>query len=173
MKAAYLFGPRDVRIVEREPLALRADDVRVEVAYSGICGTELHLYGGMIFGTPMTEPAAALTEPLACAIRAVDRSEMRTGDRVCVIGAGPIGLFVVAMAKAAGASTLIVSEPRAARRALAERLGADIVVDPTDGSLDGVVRDATHGMGADVVFEAVGHPSTVEQAIGVAAPGGT
>jgi 2-desacetyl-2-hydroxyethyl bacteriochlorophyllide A dehydrogenase len=254
MKAAFLFGPRDVRIVDKEPLPLRPEDIRVEVAYSGICGTELHLYGGMVYGQASTEPqalghefsgrvievgsevttlrlgdrvtaipggpcyqcelcrigkpsmcpnrvslrsgawaptialpariawrlpdnvsdrAAALTEPLACAIRAVDRSEMRVGDRVCVVGAGPIGLFVVAMAKAAGASTLIVSEPRAARRELARGLGADIVVDPTSEDLDAVVRDATRGMGAEVVFEAVGHPVTIEQAIAQAAPMGT
>lgn len=254
MLAAYLYGPGDVRIVEREPLPLRAEDVRVEVAYSGICGTELHLYGGMIFGQAATAPqplghefsgrvvevgadvttlavgdrvtaipggpcyqcelcrlgkpsmcpnrvslrsgawaptialpariawrlpddvsdrAAALTEPLACAIRAVDRSEMRVGDRVCVVGAGPIGLFVVAMAKAAGANTLIVSEPRAARRELARRLGADVVVDPASQDLSAIVRDATRGMGAEVVFEAVGHPATIEQAIAQAAPMGT
>ena len=56
MLAAYLYGPRDLRLVERDPLPLRPQDVRVEVAYSGICGTELHLYGGMVFGAPATEP---------------------------------------------------------------------------------------------------------------------
>ena len=254
MKAAYLFGPRDVRIVEREPLPLRPDDVRVEVAYSGICGTELHLYGGMVFGAPATAPqpvghefsgrvvevgpavtslavgdrvtaipggpcyqcelcrigrpsmcpnrvslrsgawaptialpaqiawripddvtdrAASLTEPLACAIRAVDRSEMRSGDRVVVVGGGPIGLLIVAIAKASGAHTVVLSEPRAFRRELGLKLGADLGVDPTQEDLTAIVRDVTRGMGADVVFEAVGHPRTVEAAIGIAAPGGT
>jgi 2-desacetyl-2-hydroxyethyl bacteriochlorophyllide A dehydrogenase len=254
MQAAYLYGPRDLRLVEREPLALRPQDVRVEVAYSGICGTELHLYAGMVFGAPATAPqalghefsgrvveigaevtslaigdrvtaipggpcyqcelcrigrpsmcpnrvsirsgawartlvlpaqitwrvpddvsdrAASLTEPLACAIRAVDRSELRSGDRVCVVGAGPIGLLVAAIAKASGAHTLIVSETRAFRRTLAERLGADRTVDPAADDLAAAVREATGGMGADVVFEAVGHPRTIEQAIAVAAPGGT
>lgn len=254
MLAAYLYGPRDLRLVEREPLELRPEDIRVEVIYSGICGTELHLYGGMVFGTPATEPAAlghefsgrvvevgqavttlrvgdrvtaipggpcyqcelcrigrpsmcphrvsirsgawaptlvlpariawripddvsdragALTEPLACAVRAVDRSEMRNGDRVVVVGGGPIGLLIVAIAKASGAHTVVLSEPRAFRRQLGLRLGADLAVDPAADDLAAVVAEATRGFGADVVFEAVGHPRTVEQAIALAAPGGT
>jgi 2-desacetyl-2-hydroxyethyl bacteriochlorophyllide A dehydrogenase len=254
MLCAYLYGTRDLRLVDRPPAEVGSDDIRVAVSCSGICGTELHQYAGMVFGAPATEPrpfghefagrvvevgadvtaftvgdrvtaipggpcnqcelcrigrqsmcpnrvslkggswaptivlpaqiawrlpdevsdrAGALTEPLACAIRAVDRSTMRTGDRVCVIGAGPIGIFVAAMAKAAGASSLIVSEPRAFRRDLAKRLGADLTVDPTTQDLRSAILDVSRGMGADVVFEAVGLPQTIEQAISLAAPGGT
>src|SRR5574342_17350 len=69
MLSAYLYGPGDLRLVEREPLPLRPNDVRVEVIYSGICGTELHLYGGMVFGAPVTTLAI--------------------GDRVTAIPGGP------------------------------------------------------------------------------------
>src|SRR5215472_3763075 len=58
MQAAYLFGTRDLRIIDREPLPLRPEDVRVAVACSGICGTDLHVYGGMAFGRAPTEPVA-------------------------------------------------------------------------------------------------------------------
>jgi len=92
---------------------------------------------------------------------------------VCVVGGGPIGLFVATVAKASGASFVLVSEPRAYRRELAQRMGVDRVVEPTAEDLGTAVRDATDGLGADVVFEAVGHPATIAQAIAVAAPGGT
>ena len=77
------------------------------------------------------------------------------------------------IAKAGGAQTTIVSEPRPYRRDLASRVGADHVVDPKADDLTTAVRDLTDGFGADVVFEAVGHPATIEQAIAVAAPGAT
>ena len=254
MQCAYLFGPRDLRFVDREPLLLGPTDVRVEIACSGICGTDLHVYIGMVFGSPISEPRpfghefagrvtevghdvstlavgdrvtaipnspcgkcalcrsgrapvcqnrvtfrsgafapsivapaqnvyrlpdnvsdrlGALTEPFACAVRAVDRSELRSGDRVCVIGGGPIGLFALAVAKASGASLAIVSEPRSYRRDMAKALGADLVVDPTETDLTEAVRDLTDGIGADVVFEAVGTPRTIESALSVAAPGST
>lgn len=254
MQCAYLYGPGDLRLVEREPLALRPDDVRVEVAQTGICGTDLHVYSGMVFGRAATEPVAfghefsghivevgsnvttlsvgervtaipntpcgkcglcrsgrahvcqqrvtlrsgswarslvlpaqnvfhlpdavsdrfgALTEPLGCAVRAVDRAELRSGDRVCIVGAGPIGLFVLAVAKASGAHTVVVSEPRPYRQELARRMGADVVVDPREGNLAGTVREVTDGIGADVVFEVVGHPQTIAQAVECAGPGAT
>jgi 2-desacetyl-2-hydroxyethyl bacteriochlorophyllide A dehydrogenase len=255
MLAAYLYGPHDVRLVERVPLDLLPHEVRIEITHSGICGTDLHQSEGLVFGTRPTEPRAlgheyagrivevgpavtglsvgqratampsaacqrcvfcrsgrpsvcpnrsrargngawapqivvpqelvyllpddvpdrlgALTEPLACAVRAIDRAHLRNGDRVAIIGAGPIGLLVGAVALASGAQTLIVSEPGAFRRELAVRLGAHHAVDPRQTDLAAAVREYTDGLGADVVFEAVGLPATIEQAITLAAPGGT
>jgi threonine dehydrogenase-like Zn-dependent dehydrogenase len=74
---------------------------------------------------------------------------------------------------ASGAQTVLVSEPSPYRRALAQRLGADVVIDPRAADPIEVVRDMTDGLGADVVFESVGLPATIEQAIALAAPGGT
>ena len=68
-------------------------------------------------GMPMA--AAALTEPLACVVHAVDRSGIEPGHRALVIGAGPIGLLTAALLKAAGASDVLVSEPNERRRSLA------------------------------------------------------
>ncbi|MBY4575425.1 alcohol dehydrogenase [Gordonia paraffinivorans] len=73
---------------------------------------------------------AALTEPLAVAHHAVRRGEVGRRDVAVVIGCGPIGLAVIAMLKASGVRTVIASDLSAGRRALAERVGADIVVDP-------------------------------------------
>ncbi len=253
MHAAYLFGTRDLRLIDAAPDTLGSDEVRIDVALSGICGTDLHVYAGLIYGAPSAGPVAlgheysgrvvevgpgvtalrvgdrvtsipggpcyrcflcrtgrpslcpnrvsgrrgswapslvvpsqicwripddvpddlaTLTEPLACAIRAVDRAELHAADRVCIIGAGPIGLLILAVARAAGARDIVVSEPSSYRRELAARLGADLVLDPRETDVLAAVRERTDGLGAEVVFEAVGLPATMEQAIAIAAPGG-
>ncbi len=77
------------------------------------------------------DPAtAALTEPLAVAWHAVRRSRVRKKETAVVIGCGPIGLAVILMLKARGVRTVIASDFSPGRRALAERCGADVVVDP-------------------------------------------
>ncbi|ORV39599.1 alcohol dehydrogenase [Mycolicibacter engbaekii] len=80
---------------------------------------------------------AAMTEPMAVGLHAVRRAKIRRGQIAVVIGAGPIGLAVVLMLKAQGVRTVIASDYSAARRALAKRCGADIVVDPaTESPID-------------------------------------
>jgi threonine dehydrogenase-like Zn-dependent dehydrogenase len=77
---------------------------------------------------------AALTEPMAVALHAVRRGELRKRDVAIVIGCGPVGLGVVLMLKATGVRTVIASDFSPGRRALAERCGADLVVDPAEDS---------------------------------------
>ncbi len=73
---------------------------------------------------------AATTEPLAVAWHAVRRGEVGKKDTAVVVGCGPIGLAVILMLKASGVRTVVASDFSAGRRALAERCGADVVVDP-------------------------------------------
>jgi len=73
---------------------------------------------------------AALTEPMAVALHAVRRGQVGARDTAVVIGCGPIGLAVIAMLKATGVRHVIASDFSAGRRALAERMGADVIVDP-------------------------------------------
>ncbi len=73
---------------------------------------------------------AAMTEPLAVALHAVNRGEVKAKDTAVVIGCGPIGLAVILMLKASGVRTVIASDFSAGRRALAARCGADVVVNP-------------------------------------------
>ncbi|MEI7913896.1 MAG: zinc-binding dehydrogenase [Mycobacteriaceae bacterium] len=73
---------------------------------------------------------AALTEPMAVALHAVRRSEIKKRDTAIVIGCGPVGLAVICQLKALGVSTIVASDLSAARRDLARRCGADVVVDP-------------------------------------------
>lgn len=78
--------------------------------------------------------AAALTEPMAVALHAVRRGEVGAKDTAVVVGCGPIGLAVIAMLKATGVQHVIASDFSAGRRALAEKMGADVVVDPAVSS---------------------------------------
>ena len=73
---------------------------------------------------------AALTEPMAVALHAVRRSEIKKRDTAIVIGCGPVGLAVICQLKALGVSTIVASDLSAARRDLARRCGADVMVDP-------------------------------------------
>ncbi len=107
---------------------------------------------------------AALTEPFAVALRAVNRGEMKPGETVFIAGAGPIGLLSLIAARRKGAGTIIVSEPAESRRELALQLGADHAIDTAQpASLK--VRELTGGMGADLSIEAVGIPPTMDDSL--------
>lgn len=107
---------------------------------------------------------AAIAQPVSVGQNAVRQSPIDLGDSVAVIGAGPIGLGALHFAKAAGAETAYVSEPQASRRSVAKDFGADVVIDPTDEDPVERIRDET-GRGVDVAFEAVGHETTLRQAV--------
>lgn len=86
----------------------------------------------MTFAVPngLSADIAALTEPMAVALHAVRRSDIKKGDNAIVIGCGPVGLAVICQLKARGVATIIASDFSPARRDLARRCGADVVVDP-------------------------------------------
>ena len=116
---------------------------------------------------------AALTEPLACVVHGIEESNIRLGDTVVVIGAGPIGQMMVMLAKKKGASTVIVSDLAPLRRETAEKAGADITIDPVIEDPVERVKKETSGYGADVVIEAVGLPKLWEQAVNMTRDAGT
>jgi (R,R)-butanediol dehydrogenase / meso-butanediol dehydrogenase / diacetyl reductase len=96
---------------------------------------------------------AALTEPVAVAVHAVRRAPTTLGSSVLILGAGPVGLAILASARAAGASVIVVSEPSKRRRAGADTLGATAAIDPTSTSLSQVTREFTGRDGVDMVFD--------------------
>ncbi len=98
-------------------------------------------------------------EPVATILHAIEIGEVRPGEHVLVIGGGPLGLVCAQLARAAGAATVIVSEPRQANRELAVALGADRGVDPTSDDLRAIARLVGPREGFDVVFEVAGAPS--------------
>lgn len=125
---------------------------------------------GNVFPMPdgVSFEEAALAEPLACVINGQEKVGVERGDVVAILGSGPIGLLHVKVARLSGARRIIVSEPNPARREAALRAGADVVVDPVNEDLKAIVRGESGGIGADVVFVAIGVPSLANDALGLA-----
>ena len=98
----------------------------------------------------------AMLEPLGVAIHAVDLGHLKPGMRVGVFGCGPIGLLVLQVARAAGATDILVTEPLAHRRAAAEQFGAV----------------PWEGQPVDVAFECAGFAGAIDDAFAAARPGG-
>jgi len=115
---------------------------------------------------------AALAEPLAVAVHAVDASGIEAGQAAVVTGAGPIGLLITEVLRERGVRPIIVSEPSEPRRTLAAKLGPDHVVDPNVASLADLVHSQT-GLGVHAVFECTGVPEAANPALGLLRPGGT
>ena len=117
---------------------------------------------------------AAFLNSAALAVRAVDRAGLVAGDRVAVVGPGPVGLLMLQAARAMGAAwTAVVGLPAdRARLAIAQELGADAVF-ATDDDPVAAVRAATEGLGAEVVLEAAGTPDGMRTAVDLVRVGGT
>ena len=108
----------------------RPGETPVQGAFAGY----KRLEAGSLFRIPdgLDLRAAALSEPVAVALRGVHRSRARPGDRVLVTGAGPIGLLTIAVLRAEGIDDVTVSEPGALRRQKALDVGASAVITPDD-----------------------------------------
>jgi (R,R)-butanediol dehydrogenase/meso-butanediol dehydrogenase/diacetyl reductase len=122
-------------------------------------------------GTDLSLADGAIIEPLAVALHGVNLSGMTTGDRVLVLGAGPIGLAVAFWARRLGAARVAVQDVTPFQQDRARAMGADhFVVDPADP-----VGSAERALGgkADVVFECVGLPGLIAQAVDQVRPQGT
>ena len=254
MKAAVFHAKHDVRIEEVQELPLAGHDVRVAIAYCGVCGTDIHIYEGDPGAAPVTPPNilghemsgvitrvgslvtqvqpgdrvavdpnemcgqcyycrnamghfcthmtgygtterggfaefltvpekqvykipdtmplahAALTETVSCCVHGIDLCRINAGQTVLVIGAGPIGLIMLQLAKLRGAAHIIVSEPSVQKRELAVKLGADAVIDPTEENLAEALTAYTN---IDCVIECVGSVKTMTQAVSSAGRGAT
>jgi 2-desacetyl-2-hydroxyethyl bacteriochlorophyllide A dehydrogenase len=119
----------------------------------------------------VSDEVLALTEPLACVVRAARKANVTFGQSVVVIGAGPIGNLHVQLLRTIGAAPIIVADLSEDRVAMAVEAGADIgVSDPAE--LEVAVSAATQGRGADIVIESVGHPALYAQAIKLIRKGG-
>jgi threonine dehydrogenase-like Zn-dependent dehydrogenase len=107
---------------------------------------------------------AALTEPMAVGLHAVNLSRLRPGGSAVVLGCGPVGLAVVAACSALGVETIVAADFSSGRRALASTMGATAVVDPrTEPAVDAWRR--VDGRRELVLFEAVGVPGMLDAAI--------
>lgn len=98
---------------------------------------------------------AVFAEPLSCVVNAMEKIKILPGDIVVILGAGPIGLYFVQLAKASGAGKIIVSEISDYRINFATKCGADIVVNPKKENLENVIKKEAV-IGADIIIDAVG-----------------
>jgi threonine dehydrogenase-like Zn-dependent dehydrogenase len=112
---------------------------------------------------------AALTEPMAVGLHAVNRSEIAPGTGALVLGCGPVGLAVIAALRVKGIDTIVATDLSPARRALAVTMGAHEAVDPRDEpAFDAWAR--VGGAKPLVVFEAIGVPGIIDSALQAAPP---
>jgi threonine dehydrogenase-like Zn-dependent dehydrogenase len=119
----------------------------------------------------LSETAGALTEPLACAVRAVLLSAAQPDDPLLILGAGPIGLFCLVAARAAGVRNIMISDVQAGRLELARRWGAAAVAHAREEDVVAAAqRFAPGGVGAAI--DAVGTDATRAQAVKSVVPGG-
>lgn len=247
MKAAVYYGKTDMRVSEIEVREPEADEIVVQVAYCGICGTDVHIFNGEDGAYAVTPPLvpghefsgivvkagknvtnvtvgdrvscdpndmcgkcepcmtgrqhycrnvtgigttvnggfaeyvtlhskqaykiaddlelieAAMAEPLSCCLHGIDLCHIKPGDTVLVMGGGPIGMIMLQLAKKAGATQLILSEPVESKRNLALTLGATAVIDPLSEDVPAFLE--SHCDNVDVVIECIGNPHTQSDAI--------
>lgn len=120
-------------------------------------------------GTPYE--AGCLADGAAGALRAVKWS-VRSGDTVLIMGAGPIGLYAMQIARKAGASKVYVTQGSQMRAEAARKLGADEVFNPANVRINQKMFELTKGIGPDVVIESAGKPETIRNAPMIVRKGG-
>ena len=121
----------------------------------------------IVHKVPKSIPAkhAAIIEPLSCSVHTIERAGIGFGDVVVIAGLGPIGLCKLQLAKLKNPSLLIGIDLKPKRIELAKKLGADVVLNPTETDVVEEVKKLTDGYGCDVYIHNSGHPSGVIQGL--------
>ncbi len=166
-----------------------AETVGYSNNFPGGFGQRMVLQSDLLLEIPngLSTEYAALTEPMAVGAHAVVKAQMTNDDVALVVGCGPVGLAVIAALKAAGFGPVMAADFSPARRRLAERMGADVLIDPaqrspydsweqmdvpTSGQARTVLEEAGRVAKNAVIFECVGVPGVINQII-EGAPTGT
>ena len=131
------------------PLRRRGEELHpigLSAATPGGYAEQVVVEESLTFALPngLAPELGVLTEPLAVGWHAVRRAEVKKGDVAIVIGCGPVGLAVICMLKAQGVETVVASDFSSGRRKLASACGADVVVDPSEGSPYDATPDSGH-----------------------------
>jgi len=114
---------------------------------------------------------ATIQEPFGNAIDTVMAEDV-SAKTVLILGAGPIGLFATGIARASGASLIIVSDPNNYRLNISKKMGAHMALNPGKEDITPLILDATNNNGVDVVLEFSGNNQALNQGLGVITPGG-
>jgi L-iditol 2-dehydrogenase len=162
-----LYNLSDGRMV----LGVSTGDYRRHGAFAEYVAVPQHILYRVPDGVSFEQ--AAMVEPVAVAVHAVNLTPVDVGDTAVVVGAGTIGLCLVQVLRAAGCSRVFAVDVASERLELARRLGADVAIDGSGSEVAGQVARATEGRGADVVLEAVGTTAAVGTAIAAVRRGGT
>src|ERR1700719_459056 len=117
------------------------------------------------------EHYGAILDPLGNAVHTVLAGAI-AGQTVLVTGCGPIGLMSIAVAKACGSSTVVATETNAQRRAMARKMGADVVLDPSSGNAVKQIWADTSSTGVDVLLKMSGTPAAIQQGFAALRAGG-
>jgi len=133
---------------------------------------EAYLKGVIPFPKNLKFEEVALTEPLSCCLHGIIRANVSLGDTVVILGAGPIGLFHLQLAKASGANVIVVETVKK-RKELARKFGADEVVDFREVDPVRTIKDLTNGEKADKVIVAVGSVQAITQGLNMVRDSGT
>ena len=144
-------------------------------AYSEYVAVPSHILKYNFYKIPDGLPyeQAALLEPLACAVHGVDRIPAKVGDKVVVIGAGPIGLMFMNLLVLKGCQVIAVDLSDYRLDIAKEKFGVYQTVNAKEDSHIQEVKNICGGSGADIVVEATGFPNVWENAVNMVRPGGT
>ncbi len=133
------------------------------------------LAGGNVIKVPdsvVPDEAAALSEPLSCAVNALELAGFKAGDNLLIIGGGPLGALHAVLARAMGAGEVMIVQRSDPRLSMLRKLEGITVIDGKTDDVAGVVKDRTDGMGADVVSVCAPSRKAQEQALAHARKGG-
>jgi L-iditol 2-dehydrogenase len=155
----------------RKVLGVSCDDYRRHGAFAQFVTVPQHI----LYRIPdnVTFDQAAMVEPVAVAAHAVRITPLELNDTVVVVGTGMIGLFLVQVAKVAGAGKVIAVDIDDHKLEMAKKFGADLVLHSDRVNIAKEVQSVTEGRGADVALEAVGISATVKTAVESVRKGGT
>ncbi len=156
-KCVFCQAGRQNLCINRVGLAVNVDGCQAEY---------VKVPAGFVWPLPdkMTYTQGALVEPLMVSLHAIKRSHAQLGDTVTIVGCGTIGLMALLCAKAAGVRVLAV-DVISDKLDLARRLGADEVINGRESDSVEAVKQATNGLGSDIVIESAGSPGAVELAL--------
>jgi (R,R)-butanediol dehydrogenase/meso-butanediol dehydrogenase/diacetyl reductase len=117
--------------------------------------------------------AGALADPISVGLHAMRKGEMLPGKKVGIFGAGPIGLSILQVARASGASLIAASEVSQIRRDFAQKCGANLILNPGEQkNISELILEATEGDGLDIAFECAGVAPSLMDAIRSTRKGG-
>lgn len=115
---------------------------------------------------------AALTEPVACCLRAINLSNIVVGDKVLILGDGPNGLILAQLAKLGGAGKVIISGHMDERLEIGLELGADLAINSKNEDLSAKIKEITNGFGVDIAILAIGVQGAITDSYALVRKGG-